>query len=96
MARSATFAALATFVVTAFAARTPLTGFGFDIAFRLLGQGTHRKTHLAALVIVFEEFDIDFVADLQDILDLVGLGPCDLADMQQAFLPGQDLDEGAS
>ena len=90
-----TLATVATFAARSAVTSATATPFGLHIAFRLLGQGAHRQAHLAGLGIDFEELDIHFVAHLQDILDLLGLLPCNLAHMQEAFLAGEDLNEGA-
>ena len=79
----------------AFATRAALTALGLHVAFRLLGEGAHGQAHLAGLGVDLEELHIDLVAHLQDVLDLVGLGPGDLAHVQEAFLAREDLDEGA-
>ena len=70
----------------AIATRAALRALGLDVAFRLLGEGAHGQAHLTGLGIDLEEFHIDLVAHLQDVLDLLGLGPGDLAHVQEAFL----------
>ena len=96
----AAFAARATVTVTtgtpvAIATRAALGALGLHVTFRLLGEGAHGQAHLAGLGVDLEELHIDLVAHLQDVLDLVGLGPGDLAHVQEAFLAREDLDEGA-
>src|SRR5665213_1522063 len=57
----------------------------------------HRLARQADLAgrIDFEALDLDLVSDLEDVLDLVDALHVDLADVQQAFLAGENLDERA-
>ena len=95
--RATTLATVGTTVaavtVSTFAAGTT-AALGLYIAFGLLGKGTHGKAHLAGLVVVLEELHVHLVADLQHVLDLLCLTPCDFANVEQAFLAGKDFDEG--
>lgn len=63
------------------------------ITFRLLCQCAHRKTHLSCLGINLKKLDIDFIAGLEDILNLLCLVPGNLTDMEKAFLSRENLDE---
>ena len=76
----------------AFRTRTPLR---LNIAFRFRKQGLHGKTHLAGLLVDLEELDIYFIAELYNILDLFGLLPSHLGNVEQAFLARKYLYKGS-
>ena len=93
-----TFARLA--LVAAFARRAAFAGrgtFGGCAAHFLVALG-HRgpagEPH-AALFIHAEALDPDLVAHLDDVLDLLDAEVGQFADVDQAVLAGQELDEGA-
>ena len=56
-------------------ARTP---YRLYIALRLWKKSLHRKTHLAGLLVNFQEFDVYLVSHLDNILNLVCLLPSHL------------------
>ena len=63
------------------------------ITFRFLCESTHRKSHLAGLLVDFKKFDIHFVTYIEDISHILSLVPSDLRHVEQTFLSREDLYE---
>ena len=66
-----------------------------DVAFRLRGESPHGEPHLAALLIVLEKLNVNFVTFLEHVGNVLGLVPCDFGYMEKAFLSRKNLHEGA-
>ena len=75
--------------------RASLTAFRLYISLRLILESSHGESHLAALLIDFEELDIHLVADLEHGSYVLCLLPGDLGHVKKAFLAGKYLDECA-
>ena len=87
-----TLAAISAVVAISVGTRT--TG-RLDIAFRFGLESPHGKPHLTGLLVNLEQLDINFLADRENILDILSLVPGDLGDMEKAFLSREDLDESS-
>src|SRR3982751_6695678 len=74
-----------------------LGAFGADGLTLLLFLGPHRalerEADLALVAVDAEDLDVDLLPDLDDVLGLLDLLVGDLADVQQAFEAGLELDE---
>ena len=84
-------AAVALPVVT----RTSRTAIRLYISLRLLLKSPHGESHLAALLIDFEQLDIHLVADLEHVSHVLRLLPGYLGHVKKAFLARKYLDECA-
>ena len=88
-------------VRAAFATRTsvpvlrPRPALRLNIPVRLFNESLAGEPHLPCLRVNFKKLHIHFIADIDDILDLVGLAPVKLRDVKKSFLARENLDECA-